>query len=136
MIACMRVALNAVLSIEPERQRHLDVLGMQHLMSGDSRPRSTSADLCGGVMAFKPSADRSDCVGRAVRRGNPICIEQGTGAVVLLDHEDWFHTRQFLNSSVRQLAECLLAYMGEKNAARFRSAVQAIDPAALAEKPG
>jgi len=66
--------------------------------------------------------------------GNPICIEQGTGAVVLVDHEDWFHTRQFINSSVRQLADCLLAYMGENDAARFRSAVQAIDPAALAEE--
>jgi hypothetical protein len=39
--------------------------------------------------------------------GNPICIVQGTGAVVLLDHEDWFRTRQFVNSSVRQLAECV-----------------------------
>src|SRR5262245_48292955 len=65
--------------------------------------------------------------------GNPICIEQGTGAVVLLDHEDWFHTRQFVNSSVRQLGECLLAYMGEDDA-RFRAAVEAIDPAALAEE--
>jgi len=50
-----------------------------------------------------------------------------------LDHEDWFGTRQFVNSSVRQLAECLLAYMCENDPARFRSAVQAIDPAALAD---
>jgi SUKH-4 immunity protein len=65
--------------------------------------------------------------------GNPICVEQGSGAVVLLDHEDWFHSRQFVNSSVGQLAECLLAYMGEQDAARFRSAVGSIDPPALAE---
>jgi hypothetical protein len=66
--------------------------------------------------------------------GNPICVERGTGAVVLLDHEDRFCTRQFVNSSVRQLAECLLAYMGERDPERFRSAVRAIDPAALAER--
>jgi hypothetical protein len=66
--------------------------------------------------------------------GNPICIEQGTGAVVLVDHEDWFRPHQFINSSVRQLAECLLAYMGEKDATRFRAAVQGIDAAAMAEE--
>ena len=65
--------------------------------------------------------------------GNPLCIEHSTGAVVL-DHEDRFHTCQFVNTSVRQLAECLLAYMGERNADRFRVAVRTIDPAALAEK--
>jgi hypothetical protein len=65
---------------------------------------------------------------------NPVCIEQATGAVVSLDHEDQFYTRQFINSSVRQLAECLLAYMGENDATRFRAAVQAIDPAAMAEE--
>jgi hypothetical protein len=66
--------------------------------------------------------------------GNPICLEQSTGTVVLLDHEDHFRTRQFVNSSVRQLAECLLAFMGEQEPERFRSAVRAIDPAALAEQ--
>ena len=55
------------------------------------------------------------------------------GADVLPD-EDRFRTRQFVNSSVRQLAECLLAYMGEREPERFRSAVQVIDPAALAER--
>jgi hypothetical protein len=65
--------------------------------------------------------------------GNPICIEQGTGSVVLLDHEDRFRTRQFVNSGVRQLAECLLAFLGEQDPERFRAAVRAIDPAALAE---
>ena len=66
--------------------------------------------------------------------GNPICVEQPGGAVVLLDHEDRFRTRQFVNSSAGQLAECLLAYMGERDPERFREAVRAIDPAAMAER--
>jgi hypothetical protein len=66
--------------------------------------------------------------------GNPICVDQGSGAVVLLDHEDRFRTLQFMNSSVPQLAECLLAYMSEKDPERFRSLVHGIDPAALAER--
>src|SRR5262249_37500766 len=63
--------------------------------------------------------------------GNPICLEQPSGSVVLLDHEDRFRTRQFVNSTVRQLAECLLAFMGESDPHRFWSAVQDIDAAAL-----
>ncbi len=65
--------------------------------------------------------------------GNPICIEQRTGAIILLDHEDRFRTRQFVNSSVRQLAECLLAYMGNQDPEQFRAAVLAIDPTAMAD---
>jgi hypothetical protein len=65
--------------------------------------------------------------------GNPLCIERRTGAIWLLDHEDRFHTRQFVNTGVPQLAECLLAYMGEGDAQRFRQAVNGIDPAALAD---
>ncbi|MFO0938336.1 MAG: SUKH-4 family immunity protein [Gemmataceae bacterium] len=60
--------------------------------------------------------------------GNPICTEKGK--VVLLDHEDHFTTKQFVNSSVHQLAECLLAFMGEENPVRFRDALLAIDPSA------
>lgn len=63
--------------------------------------------------------------------GNPICVEDGK--VVLLDHEDHFSTRRLVNSSIHCLAECLLAYMGEKNPERFRDAVRAIDPPALEE---
>jgi SUKH-4 immunity protein len=63
--------------------------------------------------------------------GNPICTEDGK--VVLLDHEDRFTTKQFVNSSVHCLAECLLAFMGEKNSVRFREAVVTIDPSALEE---
>jgi hypothetical protein len=65
--------------------------------------------------------------------GNPICVEQGTGTVVLLNHEDKFRTRQFVNSSVAQLAECLLAFMGERDPKRFRSAVTGIDSTAIGE---
>src|SRR5262245_21410703 len=32
--------------------------------------------------------------------GNPICVEDKTGMVWMLDHEDYFKTRQFVNSSV------------------------------------
>ena len=66
--------------------------------------------------------------------GNPICVEEESGVVVMLDHEDRFHTRQFINSSVGQLAECLLAFMGEREPEQFRAAVALIDPAALAEQ--
>lgn len=66
--------------------------------------------------------------------GNPICVEEGSGVVVLLDHENRFRTRQFVNSSVGQLADCLLAYMGERQPERFRAAVAGIDPPALAEQ--
>jgi hypothetical protein len=65
--------------------------------------------------------------------GNPICLVQATGSVVLLDHEDRFRTVRFVNSSIRQLGECLLAYMGEEDPDRFRLAIADIDPAALAE---
>ena len=65
--------------------------------------------------------------------GNPICVDRDSGAVVLLDHEDGFRTRQFVNGTVAQLAESLLAYMGERDPEQFRSAVNRIDLDALAE---
>lgn len=90
-----------------------------------------------GIPSRWPPADRERLAPYRVigadGAGNPVCVEEGTGAVVLLDHEDRFHTRQFINSSVRQLAECLLAYMGERDTERFRSAVRAIDAAGLTE---
>jgi hypothetical protein len=64
--------------------------------------------------------------------GNPICVD-GEATIWLLDHEDWFTTRQFVNSGIRELAECLLAYLGERDAGRFRRAVAEIDPRALME---
>src|SRR5262249_13846767 len=65
--------------------------------------------------------------------GNPICVQEVTGEVWLLDHEGWFHSGQFINSSIAQLAECLLAYMGESDADSFSNAVQRLDPRALRE---
>jgi SUKH-4 immunity protein len=66
--------------------------------------------------------------------GDAVCTDQRTGSVWLLYHWDRFQSRAFVNSSVGQLAECLLAQLGEVDPDRFRAAVQAIDPAALAEK--
>ena len=63
--------------------------------------------------------------------GNPICVEKASLEIWLLDHEDHFNTLQFVNSGISQLAECLLAYMGEKEADQFRSAVEEIDPPAI-----
>lgn len=43
--------------------------------------------------------------------GNPICIDESRGGqIVFLDHDDWFQTILFVNSSIVQLAEFLLAY--------------------------
>jgi hypothetical protein len=65
--------------------------------------------------------------------GCPICIEDGTGKVWLLSPGDNFTTRVLVNSSVPQLGECLLAYLGEKDPSRFREAVQAVDALAAAD---
>jgi hypothetical protein len=65
---------------------------------------------------------------------NPICIEEPTGTVLLLDHENRFRSVQFVNTNVSKLAECLLAYMGQEDGDSFRSAVAKIDPPAIAEK--
>ncbi|WP_394001988.1 SUKH-4 family immunity protein [Luteimonas sp. WGS1318] len=62
--------------------------------------------------------------------GSPICLD-GDGRVVILDHEDCFRTLQFVNSSIWQLSECLLAYLWEHDADRFRSVVDAVDKSAL-----
>ena len=48
--------------------------------------------------------------------------------------EDRFWTEQFVNNSVRQLAECLLALRGEKEPERFRTVVREADAAVLAER--
>ena len=73
------------------------------------------------------------CVIGSDGAGNPVCVEQRSCAVWLLDHEDWFGPRQFVNSSIPQLAECLLAYMGETEPERFRRTVHEIDPHALTD---
>ncbi len=66
--------------------------------------------------------------------GNPICLEDGTGFVWMLDHEDHFSTRRFVNSSVSLLAESLLACIGERKASRLLAAIKKIDPPGAAKK--
>jgi hypothetical protein len=66
--------------------------------------------------------------------GNPICVRSGSSHVVMLDHEIMFESETFVNSSIEQLAECLLAYLGERDPERFRSAVNAIDAPAIADQ--
>lgn len=62
--------------------------------------------------------------------GNPICVDSASGEIRLLDHEGHFRTTQFVNSGIAQLAECLLSYMGEKDASAFRAAIRKLDPQA------
>jgi hypothetical protein len=62
--------------------------------------------------------------------GNPMCISVRTGAIWLLDHEDHFRTRQFVNSSVALLAECLLTCLGENDPNRLLTAIKKLDPPA------
>ncbi len=63
---------------------------------------------------------------------SPLCIVEGSAGVWLLAPTSGFRDRQFVNTSVPQLAECLLAYVREPEPGRFRSAVEAIDTPALA----
>lgn len=63
--------------------------------------------------------------------GNPICERDSDKAIVLVDHDDGFNTVQFVNSSVQQLQESLLAYFGERDQALFRSVMLQIDPKAI-----
>ena len=65
--------------------------------------------------------------------GSPICVTGESGKVYLLNHENLFESPQFVNSSLNQLAECLLAYQGETSAEFFQSLVNTIDSAALAK---
>jgi SUKH-4 immunity protein len=63
--------------------------------------------------------------------GNPLCLKKDSGEVWLLDHERGFNGLEFVNHSVSQLAECVLAYLGELDPQRFRQSVQGIDSGAL-----
>jgi hypothetical protein len=63
--------------------------------------------------------------------GNPICIDETTGAIWLLEHENHFQSSQFVNSNISHLAESLLAYMGEDEPERFRQAVAELDRPAM-----
>lgn len=63
--------------------------------------------------------------------GNPLCLEVSSAKVFWFDHEVRFSAKRFVNSSIEQLAECLLAYRGELNSIRFMEAVKSIDPDAI-----
>ena len=64
--------------------------------------------------------------------GNPICLEAATGDVVLVDHDHEFG-RQFVNSSVLQLAESLVVYGRLRgDVGRWTNQIRGFDPAALA----
>jgi hypothetical protein len=66
--------------------------------------------------------------------GDPICLDIESRNVWLLDHEVRFQSRRFMNSGLREFAECLLAYFGETDATRFIAAAEEIDAEAL--QPG
>ena len=92
-----------------------------------------------GARAKWPPADQERLasywvIGWVEGVGDVLCIEQPTGVVWRLHHWDRFQTRQFVNTSVGQLAECLLAQLAENQAERFRKTVRAIDLAALGEQ--
>ncbi|MEM7709106.1 MAG: SUKH-4 family immunity protein [Pseudomonadota bacterium] len=63
--------------------------------------------------------------------GNPICVREGDGVIVMLDHEDKFQTEQFVNTGINHLAECLLAYLGETSESQFKMRVRKIDRDAM-----
>ena len=60
---------------------------------------------------------------------NPICLVERT--VVLLESQ--FQESVFMNRGIPELAECLLAYLGESDPDKFREAVLAVDPLALTD---
>jgi SUKH-4 immunity protein of toxin-antitoxin system len=68
--------------------------------------------------------------------GNPICLDERTGHVVLIDHELLFDpdaredTIMFVNSSLRQLCECLLAVNALPSAEQLAAIKQIDEPAA------
>jgi hypothetical protein len=65
--------------------------------------------------------------------GNPICLDEKTDEVFLLDHEDGFKTVTFVNSSVSKLAGCLLANNGQSNGNILKEDIEHIDLPALQE---
>lgn len=104
------------LSFDGQGQELWEVYGSASDWSPDDRARLASYRVIGSDGA-----------------GNPICIERDTGAIWLLDHEDQFTSRQFVNTGLPELAESLLAYMGEKDLEQFRSELRRVDSAAARE---
>jgi hypothetical protein len=136
-----------------EKERELGLSGISHgviRFAGGALPRDAAPCLTFedagrqprvwerfGVAADWPPEDRAALSTFRVLgfdgAGDPVCVEEPTGAVWVLDHEAGFRSRRFMNSGVEPLAECLLAYMGETDPGRFRQVVRAVDAPAMAE---
>jgi hypothetical protein len=66
--------------------------------------------------------------------GNPICMDESkNGQIVILDHDDYFCVRQFVNSSVIHLAECLLVYNAPTSREDLKTILKSIDAYAIQE---
>ncbi|RYG66175.1 hypothetical protein EON80_15955 [bacterium] len=67
--------------------------------------------------------------------GNAICIHEVDGDIWLLDHEDFFQSREFINSSLKQFLEFLLlllkGWVGELRFADLLEPMKAIDSKAM-----
>jgi SUKH-4 immunity protein len=68
--------------------------------------------------------------------GNPICLDERNGHVVLIDHEVLFNpdardaSIMFVNSSIRQLCECLLVVNARPNSENMGAIKEIDEPAA------
>jgi hypothetical protein len=75
-------------------------------------------------------------IGYEDNAGNPICLDELDGRVVTVEHELLFDPRarerriMFVNSSIPQLAECLLLYQTSSPQDRLAALAQ-IDPPAI-----
>lgn len=67
--------------------------------------------------------------------GNPVCIHEVDGDIWLLDHEDFFQSRKFINSSLRQFLEfsllSLRVWVGEMNSSDLLEPMKATDLKAM-----
>jgi len=90
-----------------------DIYNANHVWSPAERERLTAFRVIGSYGA-----------------GDPICLVERT--VVLLD--SGFRQSVYVNRGVPELAECLLAYLGESDPDKFRAAVLAVDPLALSDE--
>jgi hypothetical protein len=67
--------------------------------------------------------------------GNALCIHEVTGEIWLLDHEDFFQSQRFINSSLKQFLEfsllSLRAWVGEMNPSDLLEPMKAIDSKAM-----
>ncbi|MBA3711551.1 MAG: SUKH-4 family immunity protein [Pyrinomonadaceae bacterium] len=73
-------------------------------------------------------------IGSDGNSGNPICIDEADGGnIVTLEHEDWFASVMFVNSSVPQLAEFLLLFNGADTEQQIVVELEQVDSDALKE---